>query len=167
VKIGSAIFFLALATAGTGAIAQTTAQTMRPMTINPAMRVANPADTVELLKQLNTLQAQVAAQQATIDELKSLVATARNDIQAADGGYKKAVGSLNESVSNLNSGQVALKNQFVTFKTQEYDVHRHKLMGGVAGNGVSGGQVMLKADPGDLGETVKKLATTSKPFVQE
>jgi len=140
-------------------------------TTKPAVKITTfsptAADPKELLNQINELRAKEVLQEQTIAELKSLIAIARDDIQAMKTSNKNALTGLSGSVDKLNTNQVALKNQFINFKTGEYDKHYHNLKG-ILGNVVEdGGALSLRTSPGTLAKEIEKLKKTGIPQVDE
>lgn len=129
--------------------------------------LTNAADPQQLLKQVNELKAQNAAQQETIAELASLVAQARNDIQALKAYDEIAKGGI----SYINSSQQSFQKKFTEFKTNEYAKHYH-VTEGVVGNGIGpGGVVLLLTDPPKLSKIaniiISQNNSTSAPIVVE
>lgn len=99
------------------------------------------ADPQQLLKAVNDLKAQSAAQQAAIDELSSLLAQARDEIQAL-----KAYDEIAKSgIGLLSSYQKSANDKFAEFKKNEYAQHIH-VMKGFLGNDIGPNGEVLRVD---------------------
>jgi hypothetical protein len=155
-----------------------------PVVFDNGKPLTNAADPQQLLKAVNELKAQAAQQQAAIaklsarvdkqqDELAettSLLAVARNDVQALQGelaAANKANATLNQTLVGLNVSLAALQNAFTTFRTQEYAEHRHRLdsLAVVGTQRAGNGTVEMLGPPGTYWPDLnKKLRTTSRPI---